>query len=158
MTNPIGNFQKFEFWFHAGISTNTWWAEIYQNRIHCGQQWLAALALVSDLPAVPWPLPCRSPVSPAQTTAMRHGWHGGRTHRTPHLPPPNQTTPQPTIAPGCSYSTQPPAAHARTEPCPSHGRHTRYTGRLWTSPVLPLPTIKSPLSSLKRSAPAPAPP
>jgi hypothetical protein len=51
------------------------------------QQWLAALALVPDLQAVPWTLLCRSLVSPAQTTAMRHGRHGGRTHRTPPMSP-----------------------------------------------------------------------
>jgi hypothetical protein len=87
MTNPIGNFQKFKFWFHAGISSNTFWAEITQNRNNCLQQWLAALALVPDLQAVLWTLICRSLVSPAQAPAVRHGWHGGRAHRTPPMPP-----------------------------------------------------------------------
>jgi hypothetical protein len=87
MINPIGKFRKFKFLLHAGISSNTFRARIKQGQTH----YLYSASLhpwrAPVLPTVPWPLPSRSPVSPAQTMAMRHGWHGGRTHQTPPMSP-----------------------------------------------------------------------
>jgi hypothetical protein len=121
MTNPIGNFRKFKFLFLAGISSNTFWAEIRKK----------PNSLFAIVNPCPWRLYLLSavtshsltiPLCPPSITGVRHGENNQylsptmspRHHRSPlfHPSPHQASTPDITPEP-CSARQHAPKVVAR---------------------------------------------